>query len=56
MNTKFTAAAALLVLAAASSAHAQTIAALRARMNGICGKLPAGDPARAACTGFLVKA
>ena len=36
--------------------HAQTIAALRARMNGICVKLPAGDPARVACTGFLSKA
>jgi len=37
-------------------AHAGTIAALRTRMNGICGRLAAGDPARAACSGFLGKA
>ena len=34
-------------------AHAQAVAALRTRMQGICDRLPAGDPARGACTGFL---
>jgi hypothetical protein len=37
-------------------AHAQTIAALRARMNSICGKLSNSDPAHDACAGFLSKA
>lgn len=36
--------------------HAQAIAALRARMNGICGKVPASDPAHEVCAGFLTKA
>jgi thiol-disulfide isomerase/thioredoxin len=36
--------------------HAATIAALRTRMDDICAKVPAGDPAHAACSGFLDKA
>ncbi len=36
--------------------HAATIAVLRQRMDGICAKVPAGDPAHAACVGFLGKA
>ncbi len=36
--------------------HAATIVVLRQRMRGICAKLPAGDPAHAACVGFLAKA
>ena len=35
--------------------HAATIGVLRARMDGICRKLPAGDSAHAACNGFLAK-
>jgi len=36
--------------------HATTVAAIRKRMDGICGKMPAGDEAREACSGFLAKA
>ncbi len=36
--------------------HAATIAVLRRRMDGICAKVPAGDPAHAACAGFLGRA
>jgi thiol-disulfide isomerase/thioredoxin len=36
--------------------HAATIAVLRRRMDGICAKLSAGDPAHAACVGFLARA
>jgi hypothetical protein len=36
--------------------HAATIAALRARMDGICTRVTAGDAAHAACTAFLDKA
>jgi thiol-disulfide isomerase/thioredoxin len=33
--------------------HAATIAALRVRMDGICGQIPRTDPANATCRGFL---
>jgi len=33
----------------------QTIAALRQRMDGICGQIPKSDPANATCRGFLAK-
>jgi thiol-disulfide isomerase/thioredoxin len=39
----------------AAGDHAATIAALRQRMDGICRQIPKGDPANAACRGFLVR-
>jgi hypothetical protein len=33
--------------------HAAAVTQLRAQMAGVCGKLPAGDPARATCEGAL---
>lgn len=38
------------------ASHAAAIAAVRARMHAICGKLPASDPAQTACAGFLAPA
>ena len=35
--------------------HAATIAALKQRMEGICGQIPRTDPASATCRGFLAK-
>jgi len=37
----------------AGGAHAATVAALRQRMDGICGQIPKADPANASCRGFL---
>jgi len=37
------------------AAHAQAVAAMHERMQGICAKLPAADPARATCAAFLAK-
>jgi hypothetical protein len=37
-------------------AHKAAVAAIREKMNGICGSLPKGDTARENCTGFLAKA
>jgi len=37
------------------ASHGATLAALHARMQGICGKLPAGDPARPGCDAFPAK-
>lgn len=39
----------------AKGGHAATIAALRERMDGICGQIPRADPANATCRGFLAK-
>jgi thiol-disulfide isomerase/thioredoxin len=36
--------------------HEATIRTVRERMQAICGKIPAGDPALPACTGFLAPA
>lgn len=38
------------------ASHAAAIAALRDRMQGICGKIPADDPALPTCRGFLAPA
>jgi thiol-disulfide isomerase/thioredoxin len=37
----------------AKGAHRATIAALRQRMNAICGQIPSADPAQATCREFL---
>jgi len=37
------------------AAHAGTLAAVHERMQGICAKLPADDPARASCESFLAR-
>jgi thiol-disulfide isomerase/thioredoxin len=39
----------------ARGGHAATIAALRQRMDGICGQIPGKDPANAACRRFLAR-
>jgi thiol-disulfide isomerase/thioredoxin len=39
----------------AKGGHAATIAALRQRLNGICGQIPRTDPANASCRGFLAR-
>ncbi len=39
----------------AKGGHAATIAALRQRMDGICGQIPRIDPANATCRGFLAR-
>ena len=39
----------------AKGGHAATIAALRQRMDGICGRIPRTDPANATCRGFLAR-
>jgi thiol-disulfide isomerase/thioredoxin len=39
----------------AKGAHAATIAVLRQRMNGICGRIPQADAAYATCRDFLAK-